>query len=79
MDFDLIVDLVPLNNAVLRCYDVAGDMNIQAEYPFEVGSWNPDEMGLQRLSMELNNGSGSTEVSYKTLRGRVSIQREVHP
>lgn len=79
MSFDLIFEVVPLNNALLRCYDTGGDMNIQAEYPFEVGAWNPDEMGLQSLSMTLNHGSGSTEVSYKTLRGQVTVQREVHP
>ena len=79
MYFDLIFDGVKLNSAILRCNNVIGDMNIKAEYPFDVGTWDPDEMGLQNLSVTLNNGSGSTPVSYKTMRGQVTIQREVHP
>jgi hypothetical protein len=79
MTFDLIFDSVKLNSAVLRCNSIIGDMNIKAEYPFDVGAWDPDEMGLQGLTVTLNNGSGSTPVSYKTMRGQVTIQREVHP
>ncbi len=79
MSFDLIFDGVKLNSAVLRCNSIIGDMNVKAEYPFDVGTWEPDEMGLQGLSVTLNNGSGSTPVSYKTMRGQVTIQREVHP
>jgi hypothetical protein len=79
MSFDLIFDSVSLNSALLSCDSILGDMNIHAEYPFDVGTWDPDEMGLQGLSVTLNNGSGSTEVSYKTLRGQVTIQREEHP
>jgi len=79
MSFDLIFDVVPLNSAVLNCDSIVGDVKIHADYPFDVGTWDPDEMGLQGLSVTLNNGSGSTEVSYKTLRGQVTIQREEHP
>lgn len=79
MNFDLIFDSMKVNSAVLRCNNVIGDMNINAEVPFDVGSWDPDELQLQGLVVTLNNGSGSTEVSYKTMHGHVTIQREVHP
>ena len=79
MYFDLIFDGVNLNSADLRCDSIIGEMKVHAEYPFDVGTWDPDEMGLQNLSVTLNNGSGSTAVSYKTMRGQVTIQREVHP
>lgn len=79
MTFDLIFDNVRLNSAMLRCNNIIGGMNIKAEFPFDMGIWDPDEMELQNLSVTLINGSGATLVSYKTMRGRVTIQREVHP
>ncbi|MDD5368397.1 MAG: hypothetical protein PHQ40_04885 [Anaerolineaceae bacterium] len=79
MSFDLIFDGINFNNSVLRCNSIIGDMNIKAEWPFELGLWDPDELGLQGLSVTLNQGSGSVPVSYKTMRGQVTIQREVHP
>jgi len=79
MSFDLIFDGVKLNSSTLRCNDIIGEMNIKAEYPFDVGTWDPDEMELQGLSVTLHQGSGSVPVSYKTMHGQVTIQREVHP
>jgi len=76
MSFDLIFDGVKLNTAILHCESVAG-MKVIADYPFDIGMWDPDEMQLQGLSVTLNHGFGSVEVSYKVLRGRVVIQREV--
>jgi hypothetical protein len=54
-------------------------MNVKAEVPFEPGPWDPNELNLQGLSVVLNNGSGTIPVAYKTLRGQVIIEREVHP
>ena len=79
MSFDLIFDGVKINSAMLHCESLVGPPYVVADYPFDVGSWDPDEMGLQGLSVTLNNGSGSVPVSYKTMRGQVTIQREVHP
>ncbi|HEX2980419.1 MAG TPA: hypothetical protein VHO48_09155 [Anaerolineaceae bacterium] len=78
MSFDLIFDRVPLNSAMLHCYDdLPNDMNIEANVPFEMTQWDPDELGLQELMVVLNNGSGSVPVSYKEMRGQVTIRREV--
>jgi hypothetical protein len=79
MSFDLKFDRIPFNSSVLTCKPLIGNMNINAAVPFDVGQWDPDEMGLQSLSVTLGNGFGSVPVSYKTLRGQVTIQREVHP
>jgi hypothetical protein len=78
MSFDLIFDQVSMNSSNLTCASTLG-MDIQASVPFDAGSWDPDEMQLQGLSVTLNQGYGSVEVAYKVLRGRVVIQREVKP
>jgi hypothetical protein len=79
MSFDLIFDRVPYNSSVLYCANLIGGTNIQANFPFPAGQWDPDEMGLQGLSVILNNGSGSVPVSFKGMRGQVTIRREVQP